>query len=76
MLIPAHYLLCVRQELLGKQYRVNVHQWSYGRLMENIKAQAAKRGIAIEESKQPIRGSPQDKAKEIAISAYSNRLNS
>ena len=44
--------------------------------MENIKAQAAKVGIAIEESKQLIRGSPQDKAKEIAISAYSNRLNS
>jgi hypothetical protein len=44
--------------------------------MENIKAQAAKVGIAIEQSKQPIRGSPQDKAKEIAICAYSNRFNS
>ncbi len=64
------------QKRYAKQYGVNVHQWSYGRLMENIKAQAAKVGIVIEESKQSIRGSPQDKAKEIAISAYSNRLNS
>lgn len=64
------------QKKYAKQYRVNVHQWSYGRLIENIKAQAAKAGIAIEESKQSIRGSPQDKAKEIAISAYTNRLNS
>ena len=64
------------QKRYAKQYKVNVHQWSYGRLMENIKAQAAKVGIAIEQSKQPIRGSPQDKAKEIAICAYSNRFNS
>jgi IS605 OrfB family transposase len=61
------------QKKYAKQYRHSVHQWSYGRLIENIQSQAAKAGIAIEESKQPIRGSPQEKAKGLAITAYSSR---
>ncbi|MBE9106248.1 type V CRISPR-associated protein Cas12k [Nostoc cf. edaphicum LEGE 07299] len=61
------------QKQYAKQYRVSVHQWSYGRLMANIQSQAVKAGIVIEESKQPIRGSPQEKAKELAISAYHSR---
>ncbi|MCC5629129.1 type V CRISPR-associated protein Cas12k [Nostoc sphaeroides CHAB 2801] len=61
------------QQKYAKQYRVSVHQWSYGRLMANIHSSAVKAGIVIEESKQPIRGSPQEKAKELAISAYHSR---
>ncbi len=61
------------QKNYAKQYRHSVHQWSYGRLIENIQSQAAKAGIAIEESKQPIRGSPQEKAKGLAIAAYFSR---
>ena len=61
------------QKKYAKQYRVSVHQWSYGRLMANIRSSAAKAGIVIEESKQPIRGSPQQKATELAISAYHSR---
>jgi hypothetical protein len=61
------------QQKYAKQYRVSVHQWSYGRLIANIRSSAAKAGIVIEESKQPIRGSPQQKAKELAISAYNSR---
>ncbi len=61
------------QKQYAKQYRVSVHQWSYGRLMANIHSSAAKVGIVIEESKQPIRGSPQEKAKELAIAAYHSR---
>ncbi|MHC5735451.1 type V CRISPR-associated protein Cas12k [Nostoc sp.] len=61
------------QKQYAKQYRVSVHQWSYGRLMANIQSQAVKAGIVIEESKQPIRGSPQEKAKELAIAAYHSR---
>ena len=63
------------QQKYAKQYRVNVHQWSYGRLIENIQVQAAKIGISIEQGQQPIRGSPQEKAKEMAIAAYHSRLN-
>jgi len=61
------------QRNYAKQYRVSVHNWSYGRLIECIKSQAAKIGMAIEEGQQPVRGSPQEKAKEIAISVYHSR---
>lgn len=61
------------QKKYAKQYRVSIHQWSYGRLIECVKTQAAKIGIVIEEAKQSIRGSPQEKAKELAIAAYNSR---
>jgi hypothetical protein len=63
------------QQKYAKQYRVNVHQWSYGRLIENIQVQAVKIGISIEQGQQPVQGSPQKKAKEMAIAAYRSRLN-
>ncbi len=62
------------QKKYAKQYRVSIHQWSYGRLIDNIKAQAAKLNLVVEEGQQFIRGSPQQKAKEMAISAYRNRF--
>ncbi|EKF00493.1 hypothetical protein FDUTEX481_08898 [Tolypothrix sp. PCC 7601] len=61
------------QQKYAKEYRVSVHQWSYGRLIANIQTQAAKVGIVIEEAKQPVRVSPQEKAKELAIAAYNYR---
>lgn len=61
------------QQKYAKQYRISVHNWSYGRLIDCIQTQAAKMGIAIEEAKQPIRGSPQEKAYELAIAAYNSR---
>ncbi len=62
------------QQKYAKQYRVNVHQWSYGRLLQNIQSKATQTGIVIEEGNQPVRGSPQDKAQEVALSAYKLRL--
>jgi IS605 OrfB family transposase len=62
-----------KQKEYAKKYRTNIHNWSYGRLIENIKAQAAKAGLVIEESKQPIRGSPNEQAKAIAFNAYRDR---
>ncbi|MEH2282025.1 MAG: type V CRISPR-associated protein Cas12k [Nostoc sp.] len=61
------------QKKYAKQYRVSVHQWSYGRLIANIHSSAAKAGIVVEEAKQSVRGSPQEKAKELAIAAYYSR---
>ncbi|MFN6527279.1 type V CRISPR-associated protein Cas12k [Nostoc sp. ChiSLP03a] len=61
------------QEKYAKQYRVSVHQWSYGRLIANLQSQAVKAGIVIKESKQPNRGTSQEKAKELAINAYYSR---
>lgn len=58
------------QKKYAKQYRINVHNWSYGRLIENITNQASKFGIAIAEVKQPVRGSPTEKAQDIAIAFF------
>ena len=58
------------QKKYAKQYRINIHNWSYARLIENIVTQASKLGIALEEVKQPVRGSPVEKAQKIAISGY------
>ncbi len=62
------------QEKYAGQYKVSVHQWSYGRLIDNIKAQAAKLSIVVEEGQQSIRGSPQEKASYMAISTYCDRF--
>jgi transposase len=62
------------QQKYAKQYRINVHKWSYGRLIQSIQSKAAQVGIVIEEGKQPVRDSPQDKAKELALSTYHLRL--
>ncbi len=65
---------CVEaQAMYAKQYRKSVHYWSYGRLIQSIHNQAVKTGIAVEEGQQPIRGSPQEKARNLAITAYHSR---
>lgn len=61
------------QKEYAKQYRRSVNQWSYGRLIETINSQAAQAGIVIEENNQSVGGSPQNKAKEIALAAYKYR---
>jgi IS605 OrfB family transposase len=66
---------CVEgQKNYAKKYRMNIHQWSYGRLIENIQVQAAKIGISIKQGQQSIRGSSEEKAKEMALTAYHSRL--
>ncbi len=61
------------QKKYAKQYRINIHNWSYGRLIENITTEASKLGIAIEEVKQPVRGSPIEKARNIALALYNKK---
>ena len=64
------------QKKYAKQYRVNIHNWSYGRLVESITTQANKVGITIEEVKQPVRGSPTEKGKVMAIALYNKQNDS
>jgi transposase len=61
------------QKHYAKQYRVNIHRWSYGRLIDNLRSQASQLGIPVEKVKQPNQGTSQAKAKEIAIVAYRSR---
>jgi transposase len=62
------------QKNYAKEYRKSAHNWSYGRLIENIQSQAAKEGIEIETGKQPNRGIPQEQARDIALFAYQCRI--
>ncbi len=61
------------QQKYAKQYRASVHRWSYSRLIESIRSQASKLGLAIEEAKQPLVGRLEEKAKNVAIAAYQAR---
>jgi IS605 OrfB family transposase len=67
---PGHLTV---QKRYAKQYRVNIHRWSYGRLIDNLRSQASQIGIPVEKVKQLSQGTPQEKAKEIAIVAYRSR---
>ena len=62
------------QKKYAKQYRSSVPRWSYSRLIESIQSQAAQAGIIVEEARQDLVGSPQDKARKLAINAYNFRL--
>jgi hypothetical protein len=61
------------QKKYVKQVRINLHNWSYNRLSESIISKAAQSEIAIEYGSQSARASPNDRAREIALSAYAKR---
>jgi hypothetical protein len=61
------------QRRYAKDYRTAVHCWSYNRLTANIQSQAAQVGIAIETAQQSLQGTPQEKARSLATTAYSAR---
>jgi len=61
------------QKKYAKELRISVHRWSYGRLIESIQSQSAQAGIPTEIGTQPIRGSPQEKARDLAFFAYQER---
>ena len=62
------------QQKYMKEYRKNLHQWSYARLTESIIQLASQERISIEFTKQNNYGKQQEKAKQIAIDAYRERL--
>ena len=62
------------QKKYAKQVRIDLHNWSYGRLSAAISNKAAQSGIAIEHGNQSARASPTEQAREIALSAYAKRI--
>jgi len=64
------------QRQYAKKHRVNVHRWSYDRLSEKIQNQSAQAEIAIEQARQPLKGTSQEKAKSLVIEAYGSRKKS
>ena len=61
------------QKKYAHQYRINLNNWSYGRLTQNIQNLASQVGLTVEENEQPLKGSPKEKAKELALVAYKAR---
>lgn len=61
------------QKRYAKRYKTNIHKWSYGRLIDQIASKAAQSGIEVETCNQPMTGTPQEKAKAVAIAAYEAR---
>ncbi len=57
------------QKKYAQDYRVQVHQWSYGRLIENVKLISLKVGIVVEEAKQAKQGTLTEKALQLVKSA-------
>ncbi|BAS55909.1 hypothetical protein NIES2135_47960 [Leptolyngbya boryana NIES-2135] len=62
-----------QQRKYARQYRASVHRWRYAQLTQFIQSQAAQVGISIEITKQPLSGTPQEKARNLAIAAYQSR---
>jgi IS605 OrfB family transposase len=58
------------QDKYAKEIRMSIHRWSYSRLLTAITTQAGKIGLAIEAIAQSLQGTPQQKAKDVAIAAY------
>ncbi|BAQ63841.1 type V CRISPR-associated protein Cas12k [Geminocystis sp. NIES-3709] len=62
------------QKKYAQDYRVQVHQWSYGRLIENVKLICEKVGIVVVEAKQPKQGTLTEKALQLVLSATEKNL--
>ncbi len=61
------------QKRYAKEYRKNIHRWSYARLCDAIESKAAQKGLAIECERQIPSGTPEIQAKDLALIAYHNR---
>jgi transposase len=61
------------QAKFAKDYRSSIHRWSYNRLIQKIQSQASQAGISVETAKQPLMGTPQIKARDVAIAGYRSR---
>jgi transposase len=65
--------LKVKQDEYAAKFRASVHRWSYGRLAQKITTKASLQNIETETIYQPLKGTPQEKARDLAISAYQTR---
>lgn len=57
----------------ARDYRTSIHRWSYNRLAQKIESKALQAGLAVETIEQSPMGTPQDKAREIAIAGFQSR---
>ncbi|WNZ47364.1 type V CRISPR-associated protein Cas12k [Leptolyngbya boryana CZ1] len=62
-----------KQDEYKKQYKINVHRWSYSRLIRSLKDRADKIGVPIENGQQPFEGDLKYQAMQVGLSAYHAR---
>jgi IS605 OrfB family transposase len=58
------------QAKYARDYRTSIHRWSYSRLAQKTESKALQAGLTVETIKQPLTGSPQDKARDVAIAGF------
>jgi len=58
------------QKNYAKQYRMSVHRWGFGSLLSSIRVVAGRAGIIIEEGRQVTSGTVQERARDVALNAY------
>jgi IS605 OrfB family transposase len=61
------------QAKYARDYRASIHRWSYKRLAQKIESNALQAGLIVATIKQPLAGSPQDKARDVAIAGFQSR---
>jgi hypothetical protein len=64
------------EKQFAKAQNIKIHSWSYGRLIQNICDQAEKEGILVKTGQQPIYGSSQEQAGNMAIATYQAKVDS
>ncbi|WP_204136968.1 type V CRISPR-associated protein Cas12k [Halomicronema sp. CCY15110] len=62
-----------KQDEYAAKFRASVHRWSYGRLAQKITTKASLQGLETESIRQPLQGTSQEKARNLAIAAYESR---
>ena len=61
------------QRQYAKQYRMNAHRWSYGRVLDAIRNRAGKEGLIVEEGIHSHYDTAVEQAKNVTLSAYALR---
>ena len=61
-----------KQDRYAKDYRTNVHQWSYQQLIDCIESKSAKIGINVDTFKQNNQGTSQDQARDLVLNFVKN----
>ena len=61
------------QKRYARNYRKQLHRWSYARLTDAIAGKAKMKGISVEFNRQEVNLAPEIQAKNLAVNAFLNR---
>lgn len=61
------------EKQFAKAQNMEIHSWSYGRLIKYIQNLAKKEEISVKIGRQPIDGTSQEQAKQMALGVYENK---